>query len=142
MSLSLEERQTLKAAREIKARERQERKKARPKPVIPTAEGQRRPRKRDNGYLAWLRRQPCAVRGAHGLGCSGPVQAAHIRTPRPGEPPTGLQRKPNDDRATPLCAGHHAQQHGMSEMRFWSRFGIDPHALADRLYATFKGETA
>lgn len=94
-------------------------------------------------YLAYVRRLPCAVGP---VGCVGPVEAAHVRFGRPGEPPTGLQRKPPDCRAVPLCSGHHRTnpdaQHAGSERRFWERRGIDPHALADAHYATYRAEGA
>lgn len=120
--LTKEEREAGRVFREAKARERRASKAARPK--SPKAD---RGRVRDPGFLAFLRRQPCAVGP---VGCRGPVQAAHIRTSLPGEPPTGLQRKPNDDRCCPLCAGHHEEQHSMNEMRFWAKHGKDPFAVA------------
>jgi hypothetical protein len=107
--------------------------KARPARVQPEAKGQREPRKRDPGYLAFLRLHRCVVRGL----CDGPVQAAHLRTPAPGERPTGLQRKPDDARALPLCQWHHAVQHSMNEMAFWRSHSIDPHDLAQTLYARY-----
>lgn len=115
---------------EIDAKRRKEQRARRPK--SPKAD---RGRVRDNAYLAWLRRQPCAI-------CRvTPSDAAHIRTPKPGELPTGLQRKPDDRRATPLCRVHHEMQHGMNEMRFWRAFCLDPFEVASRHYAEFlRGE--
>lgn len=131
MTLSRDERAILAQGRALRARERKTAKLARPK--SPKAD---RGRVRDSGFLAYLRRQPCAVGPS---GCDGPIQAAHIRTPRPGESPTGLQRKPNDDRCTPLCASHHRQQHTMRELGFWARYGLDPFDVAARLYAEYQG---
>lgn len=125
----------VRAAKAALAEHRRAQRKARPPRVAPTAAGQRRERKLIPGFLAFVRRQPCAVGPA---GCNGPVQAAHIRTPRPGEPPTGLQRKPDDDRCTPLCAGHHAEQHSQNEMKFWRAYGIDPFAVAGTLFKQFQ----
>lgn len=100
-----------------------------------------RGRVRNNGYLAWLRRQPCCVGVRSGfLGCAGPIQACHIRTPKPGEPPTGLQRKPDDERATPLCRQHHEEQHAGNEMAFWRKYGLDPFEVAERLFAEYLAE--
>jgi hypothetical protein len=118
---------TQKARREVLAQ----------RPPNPKAD---RGRVRDSGFLAFLRRQPCCVGP---LGCCGPVEAAHIRFARPGQPMTGMQRKPDDKDATPLCAGHHRTnpdaQHAGNERAFWARHGIDPHELADRLYAEYLG---
>lgn len=135
MSLTKEERDAGRVYREARQRERKAAKAARPK--SPKAS---RGRVRNAGFLAFLRRQPCAVRGLYGLGCEGPIQAAHIRTSLPGEPPTGLQVKPSDERVTGLCAKHHAEQHSMNEMRFWARYRLDPFAIAARLLAEYLGQ--
>lgn len=93
-----------------------------------------RGRVRNNGYLAWLRRQPCVI-------CRRtPCDPAHIRTHKPGELPTGLQRKPDDARATALCRPHHEQQHSMREMDFWRVIGLDPFEVAERLFAEYEAE--
>lgn len=133
MTYSESERKVLARARAIKAKKRNAAKKARP--VNPKAD---RGRVRDPGFLAFLRRQPCSVRQAHGIGCDGPIQAAHIRTHKPGELPTGLQRKPDDRRATSLCAKHHAEQHGVNELWFWHKYSLDPFEIAERLYAEYQ----
>ena len=97
-----------------------------------------RGRVRDNGFLAFLRRQPCAC----GCGAPAPSDAAHIRmaSPERGKLPTGMQVKPSDRFAVPLRRACHERQHSMSEARFWSERGIDPFAVADRLYAEYRGE--
>ncbi|WP_420478281.1 hypothetical protein [Brevundimonas sp. FT23028] len=97
-----------------------------------------RGRERDTRYLAFLRRQPCAC----GCGAAAPSDAAHIRmaSPERGKLPTGMQVKPSDRYATPLNRRCHELQHSMSEARFWSERGIDPFAVADRLYAEYRGE--
>ena len=138
MSLSPKERDAGRVWREAKARERKAKKRERP--ANPKAD---RGRVRDPAFLAFLRRQPCCV-GA--VGCSGSVEAAHIRMGRPGEPPTGMQRKPSDTRAVPLCRGHHRDgpdaQHASNERDWWAKRGLDPFAVAGRLYVQFlKGET-
>lgn len=138
--LTLEDRQTLDAARRIRARERREAKAKRPAPVIPSAQGQRQPRVRDNGYLAWVRRLPCAA-GADG--CEGPVEAAHIRfsSALSGRRNPGLQCKPSDRHVMPLCVAHHRggplSQHSMNEVRFWSLHNIDPDKLIIALNECF-----
>ena len=126
-------------AREIIRADAKAKRKARPAKVRPTAEGQRKPRERDPGFLAFLRRQPCAVAGP---GCDGAVQAAHLRTHAPGERPTGMGRKPDDSRCLPLCAEHHRQQHATNELRFWAVAGIDPFQLAAELYRRYLEQAA
>ena len=99
-----------------------------------------RGRVHDNGYLAFLRRQPCAVGP---VGCDGPVEAAHIRfaDARRGKPLTGLQTKPDDRWCVNLCAAHHRTgpnaQHGANERAWWEARGIDPLSLAERQYAAY-----
>ena len=96
-----------------------------------------RGRERDTGYLAFLRRQPCAC----GCGAPAPSDAAHIRmaSPERGKLPTGMQVKPSDRFAVPLNRVCHDKQHSMSEARFWSERGLHPFEIADRLYAEYQG---
>jgi len=107
------------------------------RPVSPKAS---RGRERNNAYLAWLRRQPCVAR--HMGGCDGPTEAAHIRTPSPerGKPLTGMQVKPDDKWATPLCRIHHAAQHSMNELAWWNLTGLNPFETAERLFAEFSNQ--
>ena len=97
-----------------------------------------RGRVRDTGYLAFLRRQPCVT-----CGWAGPPQSdpAHIRmaSPERGKLPTGMQVKPSDRFAVPLCRPCHERQHSGSEARFWSALNLDPFVIADRLYAEYQG---
>lgn len=124
-------REKAKAARaERKARQR-----VRPVKVKSARVKPDRGRERDNGFLAFLRRQPCAARGLGG--CEGRIEAAHIRFGTPDRPNPGLGRKNHDRWANPLCAGHHAEQHRGSEQAFWARVGIDPAANAAALYAAY-----
>lgn len=133
MTLTADERAAERIYRQAKARERKAAKVARPK--SPKAD---RGRIREPGFLAFLRRQPCAVGP---IGCDGPVEAAHIRYGLPGEPPTGLQRKPSDTRAVPLCRRHHREgpdsQHAANERVWWARHRIDPMRLAGELYVEY-----
>jgi hypothetical protein len=134
-----DERKTLAAAALLKANARMLAKKARPRQVKPTAANQRQPRERDNGYLAWLRRLPC-IAGMVDGGCSGPIQAAHLRfsDASRGRINPGLQSKPSDRWATALCEGHHLHgQHLTAEKLWWERLGVDPGDLAEALYAAF-----
>lgn len=102
--------------------------------------GQREPRERDPGFLAYLRRQPCEA--AHLGGCSGPIQAAHIRysDARHGQNP-GAGRKNHDRRANPLCEGHHLRdQHAGAERAFWERLDKDAYERAAEHFAAYQGE--
>jgi hypothetical protein len=91
----------------------------------------RRPRRRSDLHLKWLRTLPCAI-----CGKQGGIHAAHLRTasPRHGKLATGIGQKPDDSWAIPLCAEHHilgeAAQHQDQELVFWKRHGIDPFVLA------------
>lgn len=114
---------------------RRERQKAIGKPAV----GQRRPRVRDNGFLAFLRRLPCIAGLVEG-GCSGPIEAAHLRFSdfaRARINP-GMGCKPSDQFANPLCDGHHIHdQHEGRERSFWERLGVDPADLCADLYAAY-----
>jgi hypothetical protein len=115
-------------------------KKLRPRKVMPTATGQRSPRERDNGFLAYLRRLPC-IAGLIEGGCSGPIEAAHLRfsSAKAGRVNPGKSAKPSDKWATPLCRTHHqSDQHRHSERSFWERLGVDPDEFASALYAAYR----
>lgn len=101
--------------------------------VASNAPGRRNPRQRDNGYLAFLRRLPCAIDGAK------PSDAAHLRFTNlsAGRTNPGLAKKPHDRFAVPLCRVCHTDQHANNEARWWAGHGIDPDALASALYAAF-----
>lgn len=92
---------------------------------------QRTPRLLDPGYLAWLRKQPCAC------GClrAAPSDAAHIRVGV-----TGMGRKPNDCCAVPLHHGCHMRQHAYGDERgWWHAHGEkDPLALAASYYRVYR----
>lgn len=134
MNLSAEQRAVVNEAKRIQRDVRKAATKARPK--SPKAD---RGRERDTGYLAFLRRQPCAC-----CGHPAPSDAAHIRMAslERGKLPTGMQVKPSDRFAVPLNRACHMTQHAGSEARFWSERGLDPFAIADRLYAEYRGEPA
>lgn len=125
-----DQRKVIQQAKLIQRTARQQATKARPK--SPKAD---RGRERDNGFLAFLRRQPCAC-----CGHPAPSDAAHIRmgSPALGKLPTGMQVKPSDKYAVPLNRACHMTQHSMSEARFWSERGLDPFKISARLHAEYK----
>ena len=91
-----------------------------------------RPRLHDDGFLAFLRKQPCCI-----CGKTETVQAAHIRIGF-----RAMAKKPDDRYATPLCAAHHREQHGMNEALFWATVAtlpIDPFLTAEQFYASYGG---
>lgn len=103
--------------------------------VIPTANGQRKPRERDAKHMACVACLPCVV-------CfSRPVHVAHVRMAdlERGKPMTGKGEKPSDRWTVPLCPYHHVDgpdaQHKSGEREWWERQGIDAIALCELLYA-------
>jgi hypothetical protein len=120
-------------AKERAARDRKGREKA-----LSRAPGQRQPRERDPGYLAFLRRLPCVVCGA-----TRRIEAAHVRAGYSiaGWAPTGMMQKPDDARAVPLCATCHREgpnaQHRANERQWWSGHGIDPPDLCRALHSAY-----
>ena len=121
-------------ARKIaRAKARQKREKA-----LVRSQGQRQPRERDPGYLAFLRRLPCVVCGA-----TRRIEAAHVRAgySSAGWAPTGMMQKPDDARAVPLCATCHREgpnaQHRANERQWWSGHGIDPPDLCRALHSAY-----
>lgn len=102
------------------------------------APGQRQPRQRNNAFLQFVRRHPCCI-----CGTARHIEAAHIRSgyPEAGWSATGMQEKPDDARALPLCADHHRDgpdaQHKANERSWWASHGIHPPALCARLMAAF-----
>lgn len=92
--------------------------------------GQRRPRRKLEGHLAWLRTLPCLISGVR------PVDAAHIRYSdrRFGKRETGKSEKPHDIFAVPLHRSMHDIQHSMGEREFWLRHRIDPVIVAVGLW--------
>lgn len=143
---SKEERETLAAAAAIKRRESKERRKANKEAARKHVEAwakssmsnRKDVRERNNAFLAFVRRHPCAA--AHLGGCSGPIEAAHIRysCAAAGVRNPGLQARNHDRHANPLCRHHHqSDQHKRRERDFWSTVGIDAYQNAARLYARF-----
>lgn len=98
---------------------------------------QRQPRIRDEGYLAYLRRLPCACCGA-----APPCDAAHIRSANLafGKRQTGKAEKPDDKWALPLTRACHFRQHSMAELTFWKNVGVNPFKLAARIHTEYVAE--
>lgn len=92
---------------------------------------QRAPRQKDSGHLAFLRELPCVI-----CGDNTSTEAAHIRftEPKVAKENPGMQQKPDDRFAVPLCGRHHREQHSGNERAFWSGREIDPTYLALALY--------
>ena len=101
-----------------------------------------RGRARDGGYLAYLRRLPCIAGLVEG-GCDGSVEAAHLRYSdvTVGRINPGMQAKPSDKWATPLCGKHHRNdQHSGNEWVFWARLRVEPGALSMELYEAYQND--
>ena len=93
------------------------------------------PQLRSLQHLRFVRGRVCAVINYWGsLGiqhrCSGPIQAAHIRSNTDG----GMGVKPSDKFTIPLCAAAHAEQHSIGEDAFEKRYGINSHKIAAELW--------
>lgn len=99
---------------------------------------QRQPRQECPAFLAFVRRKACCVCFA-----PAPSQAAHIRMASAifDKRPSGIAEKPSDKFCVPLCADCHLNgpeaQHHIGELKFWERAGINPLALADKLWRQF-----
>lgn len=82
---------------------------------------------RDKAYLAFVRSQPCSIRGRAEHRCRGPVQAAHINV-------TGLRIKASDFATIPLCEkGHIWTQHQYGWREFNLLFDLNPWHVAFHL---------
>ena len=132
-----EEREQRAAVRTMEDGKRREAASQRSRPPRPTAKGQRQPRVRDHGYLAWLRRAPCLAGLIEG-GCQGPVQACHLRmsipaAPTPGSPTSRTTHTPGRDASIITSRTSTAA----SETAFFQRLGVDPFDLCRSLYAAF-----
>ncbi|MFY8163940.1 MAG: hypothetical protein ACOVKC_06850 [Brevundimonas sp.] len=118
--------------------QRKEARAAMTKRVGKRVEGQRQVRETDSGFLAYLRRCPCAAQ--HLGGCSGPIEAAHVRysDASKGAINPGMQRKNHDKFANSLCRAHHQNdQHTRSEQSFWASLGKDAYDTAAKSYAAY-----
>lgn len=97
---------------------------------------QRQPRLHDEGYLAFLRKQPCCVCHA-----PAPCDAAHVKSASHdhGKPSSGTA-KPHDFWALPLCRSCHLRQHHAgNELHFWRLQDKNPFTYAINYYAEYGG---
>ncbi len=74
------------------------------------------PAKESPSHLAWIRAQPCCVRGCEGR----QIQAHHVRTAATSG--TGL--KPADGDAVPMCQAHHGALHQNGAIWFEEFHGL------------------
>lgn len=89
---------------------------------------------READYLAQVRQLPCLCCGMEPAG-----EAAHVRMASAAfGKSSGLQKKPEDKWALPLCGDDHRvarhAQHNRSEQGFWNDLGINPLICCQRLY--------
>ena len=100
---------------------------------------QRSPRQQDEKHLAFVRSQPCCLPF-----CKRQAEAAHLRMANLaiGKEFTG-RVKPDDKFTVPLCPYHHRIgidcQHNNNEREWWERTGLDPWAIAARLWVESGG---
>ena len=94
-----------------------------PTDYIPVARPRRR---RDKIHRRFVSAQACIVCGRQ------PSDAHHLRFAQA----RALGRKVSDEFTVPLCRSHHRELHRAGdEVRWWARFGIDPIAIADKLWS-------
>lgn len=87
----------------------------------------------DADYLGLIRQLPCLSCGME------PSEAAHVRFASAAfGKASGLQKKPEDKWALPVCAQDHrlvkTAQHNRNEREFWESLGIDALVAATRLW--------
>lgn len=92
----------------------------------------KRPRKKNDRHLEYVRSLPCVC-----CGNNIETEAAHIRFSciQVGKRYVGKQEKPDDCWVVPLCGLHHREQHSMGEHSFWTLKRIDPLRVAAFLFA-------
>lgn len=84
-------------------------------------------------HLQWVRGFDCAVMHKDPYGCDGRIRAHHVRAGAGA----GMGEKPGDDRAVPLCDGHHNMGKGAvhnGARSFERKFDIDLVRLAEQLW--------
>lgn len=103
---------------------------------------------RDEAYRRWLNGQPCAIKGKTDERTGQPhiCWSPEMRGPREyvsdaahgGKAYSGKLKR-DDSGCIPLCRhAHRLQENNMDS--FDRRFGIDRHAIAEKLYAEFRDE--
>jgi hypothetical protein len=92
------------------------------KSALPLSEPRRY---RDRAHLEFVASQPCLLCGRQ------PSDAHHLRFMQP----RAMGRRVSDEFAVPLCRTHHraVHRHG-DEVAWWKSAGIDPAAIAQRLW--------
>lgn len=90
---------------------------------------------RDGSYLAMVRECPCLMCGMDPCG-----EAAHVRFASAAYgKSSGLQKKPEDRWALPVCGQDHRvathAQHNRNEQEFWASLGINALDTCVKLYA-------
>ncbi len=92
----------------------------------------------DRQYLAWLRRQWCAIGELNGSeNCSRTIEAAHVGAIR------GLGQKCPDRQAIPLCIHHHrtgGESHHAMQRNFWAFHCVDRDFLIADYNARYEAE--
>lgn len=88
----------------------------------------------ETDYLLKIRRLRCLYCGLE------PSEAAHVRMASAAfGKASGLQKKPEDKWAVPLCAEDHRlarhAQHNRGEEAFWEGIGINPLLVAEKLWS-------
>jgi hypothetical protein len=88
----------------------------------------------DTAYLAQVRALNCLKCGME------PSEAAHVRYASTAHgKASGMQKRPADRWALPLCAGCHRlarhNQHSQGERQFWDAIDINPLMVCAELYA-------
>jgi hypothetical protein len=88
----------------------------------------------DAAYLGRIRELPCLKCGME------PSEAAHVRMASAAHgKASGMQKKPADRWALPLCAGCHRDekhaQHNQGEANFWCAIDISPLNVCEALWA-------
>ena len=82
-------------------------------------------RLRDKLHREFVGAQPCVVCGRQ------PSDAHHLRFTQP----RALGRKVSDEFTVPLCRMHHRELHRtVKEPQWWARLGIEPLAIAQKLW--------
>jgi hypothetical protein len=82
-------------------------------------------RQRDKRHRQYVAAQACVVCGRQ------PSDAHHLRFAQP----RGLGTKVSDEFTVPLCRPHHQAVHRVrNEVRWWTQLGIEPMAVAYRLW--------
>lgn len=98
------------------------------------AQRERSSPERSFDHLALVRLLPCLYCGVEPCG-----EAAHVRMASAAfGKSSGLQKKPDDCWALPLCASDHRNakhaQHNRNEQEFWDSLGINPVRAASDLW--------